>query len=437
MSSTFSSLLVGAISVIALVAANAFFVAAEFALVAARRTRIAALARDGDSKAILVQKAIQSLDRYISATQLGITLASLGLGWMGEPAIARVLQGFLSGVPQPFNAIATHGFAVAVAFGIITVLHIVLGELAPKAFALLHPEATSLWVTPPLMVFTVATNPIIYLLNGAANFTLRALGMRPPESHERLHQPEEIVMLARQSARGGQLARLDAQLIEGVFEFSEKVAHDVMTPRTDVIGLPADLTVGDAVARVAEAGRSRYPVFRESLDDVVGILHVKELLSGMIDGKDRLVSTLMTRPLFLPSTREIEDILTDMQRLKQHMGIVLDEYGGTAGIVTMEDLLEEIVGEIHDEYDVAPRDLDTGEGGTTIPGSMPFEEVNARYGLGLETDHFHTIGGYVFGRLGRLPQPGDTVQTDHAAFEVLTMEGNRIGSLRINKRPSE
>lgn len=426
-----TTILVGVLLVIVLVAANAFFVAAEFALVGARKTRIAALASRGDTKAKLAHKALQSLDRYISATQLGITLASLGLGWIGEQTVANALEGVFGTLPTPWNVIGTHGVAVPVAFTFITVLHIVLGELAPKAFALLHPESTSRWVAAPLIAFTVATNPFIWVLNSAANFVLRLFGMKPPSSHERVHRPEEIVMLVRQTQRSGHLAEQDVRLIEGVFEFTEKNVRDVMTPRTDVIGLDADIAVEDAVAAVREAGRSRYPVYQGSLDDIVGIVHAKDLLARLADARFQKIQTIMRGdPLFVPGTREVEDLLTDMKRLKQHMAIVLDEYGGTAGIVTMEDILEEIVGQIFDEYDAGTQEEPAGDL-HTIPGSMEIDDANDQFNLAIESDQHQTVGGYVFGQIGRLPRVGDTITVDHNRLRVLEMDGRRIGALRI------
>ncbi len=425
------SFLLRAATVLILVAANAFFVAAEFALVASRRTRIDALARAGDTKAKLAQRAIQQLDRYISGTQLGITVASIGLGWIGEPTIASVIEGAFQGLPAPLNAVSTHSVAFVIAFMIITFLHVVLGELAPKAVALLHPEATSRWVAAPLIAFTEATNPFIWVLNGSANTLLKLLGMRPASEAERVHQPEEIVMLARQTQNAGRLAKGDVRMIEGVFEFTEKTARDVMTPRTDVMALPAMLTVNEAGTRAGKIGRSRYPVYQESLDDIVGIVHVKQILAGMQADPARPVTTLMRDPLFVPGTREVEDVLADMKRLKTQMAVVLDEYGGTAGIVTMEDLLEEIVGEIYDEYDLAEPVPAPSADGVTVPGDLEIDDLNRRYGLKLPGDDYQTVGGYVFGRLGRLPQPGDRVVIQGTALEVMEMDGRRVGRLKI------
>lgn len=431
---TLSQFLWRAAAVLILVAANAFFVAAEFSLVASRRTRIDAMVRRGDRQAKLAQKAIQSIDRYISGTQLGITAASLGLGWIGEPALAGAIESVFRGLPGPFDVIATHAVASTIAFLIITFLHIVLGELAPKAVALVHPERTSRLVAAPLIAFTEVTNPFIYVLNGSANLLLRLLGMRAPSEAERVHQPDELLMLARQSHRAGALDREDVRMIEGVFEFTEKTARDVMTPRTDVVAFPVDITIDEAARRAAQAGRSRYPVYRDSIDDVVGIVHVKQILAALTDGRDGQIASMMRPPIYVPGSREVEDVLADLKRLKAQIAIVLDEYGGTAGIVTMEDLLEEIVGEIYDEYDVTAPQPTTAQDGVTLPGDMEIEDVNTRFGLKLANGTYQTIGGFVFGSLGRLPAAGDRVETDQALLEVLAMDGRRVEKIKMVKR---
>jgi CBS domain containing-hemolysin-like protein len=428
---SWQSLFLRAAAVLILVAANAFFVAAEFGLVAARRTRLEALARKGDLKAKLAARVAHSIDRYISATQLGITAASLGLGWIGEPAVAAAVASVFGGLPAPLDAIATHGVASVIAFLIITFLHIVLGELAPKALALLHPEDTSRWVAAPLVGFTIATNPFIWALNGTANAVLRIFGMRPPTESERVHQPDEILLLAKQSQRAGGLAKGDVRMIEGVFEFTEKTARDVMTPRTEMAALPADLIIREAADHVTRIGRSRYPVYGESLDDVIGVVHVKRIFSEVRDRPDEPLRAIVTEPIFVPGTREVEDVLADMKRLKRHIAIVLDEYGGTAGLVTMEDLLEEIVGEIYDEYDRAERAPLASGDAVTLPGEMEIADVNERFGLKLSDADYATIGGYVFGQLGRLPSPGDRVSTAGVTFEVTEMDGRRVGALKL------
>jgi putative hemolysin len=422
----------GLTAVIVLVLANAFFVAAEFALVGARRTRLDEMARTGDRKARLAQRAVQSLDRYISATQLGITLASLGLGWIGEPALAHVIDNAFAWLPKAAAAVATHTVAVAIAFIIITVLHIIIGELVPKALALLYPERVSVWVVVPLMGFGWVMAGPIAVLNGTANALLRLFGINPPGETERLHSPEEIRMLVEQSTEGGSLLQEDARLLEGVFEFSEKTAQEVMTPRTQVVALDAGLTVEQAADEVAVARRSRYPVFSESLDEITGVVHAKDILTAVRARPGSRVRDIMRPPLFVPGTREVEDVLADMKRLKTHLAVVLDEYGGTAGLVTMEDLLEEIVGPIYDEHDRQERLQGAHEAVPHIDGAMPITEFNTEYEAELDDADYTTLGGYVFGQIGRLPKPGDRVTVGPRTLEVAEMEGRRVKTIRLH-----
>jgi CBS domain containing-hemolysin-like protein len=271
----------------------------------------------------------------------------------------------------------------------------------------------------------------IALLNGTANWLLRLMHISPPGEHERLHSPEEIRMLVEQSTEGGSLLKEDARLLEGVFEFSEKTAQEVMTPRTQMVALEADLPVEQAADEVAVARRSRYPVYTESLDEIVGVVHAKDILTAVRARPGVAVRTIMRPPLFVPGTREVEDVLADMKRLKTHLAVVLDEYGGTAGLVTMEDLLEEIVGQIYDEYD--PQDKGAPPaGGPLLDGAMPISEFNTEYDEALDDTDYNTIGGYVFGQIGRLPRPGDRVPIGPRTLEVVDMDGRRVRTLRLH-----
>ena len=425
--------------VVVLVLANAFFVAAEFALVSSRRTRLEAMIRRGNTKAKLARRAILRIDRSISGTQLGTTLASLGLGWVGEPAIAHTIESLFAGL-GPLAPLATHGVAGVVAFLGITFLCIVLGELTPKALALLYPERMSGWLAGPLIAFTVATNPFIWLLRGSANLVLRLFGQRAPTTLERLHSAEELRMLVDQSAQGGKLDRDDARLLAGVFEFSEKTAREVMTPRTEIVALDVDASLAEAADLIAGARRSRYPVMRASLDDIVGIVHAKDVLAALrasAAGQRPDQLSELVRPVhFVPGSREVEDVLADMKLMRVHMVIVLDEFGGTAGLVTMEDLLEEIVGQIYDEYDRPAPQRPSGAAlppGAALPGNLSLDEVGARCGLALASADYTTLGGYLFGKLGRLPKAGDRVPVDGGAFEVVAMDGRRIAEARYVK----
>jgi CBS domain containing-hemolysin-like protein len=419
-------------AVVLLVALNAFFVAAEFALVGARHTKLEEMAQRGDRKATLAQRAIKSLDRYISATQLGITLASLGLGWIGKPALAGLIEGAFRWLPDALQPAAINTVAVVVAFSTITVLHIILGELMPKALSLLFPEAVSSWVAAPLMGFAWVMHFPIAVLNGTSNRLLRLFKITPPGAHERLHSPDEIRMLVEQSEVGGTLGKEDARLLEGVFEFSEKTAQEVMTPRTQMVALERDLTVEDAADVVAQARRSRYPVYVESLDDIVGVVHAKDVLTGVRQMPGTTIGAIMRPPLFVPGTREVEDVLADMKRLKVHLAVVLDEYGGTAGLVTMEDLLEEIVGDIYDEYDRLDRPKPPVlEGAPLLDGSLAISDFNAEHALQLDDAEYTTLGGFLFGQIGRLPKPGDRVAMGMDAFEIVEMDGRRVKTVRF------
>jgi len=331
------------------------------------------------------------------------------------------------------------GVASVVAVGAISFLHVVLGELVPKTWAITYPEATSRLVAAPLIVFSWVTRPFNFVLNGSARVLLGLLGIRStnPEA-DRVHSPEELRMLVEQSRKTGGLGAGDARMLEGVFEFSEKNAREVMTPRTEMVALPAGASLAEAADRVAAAGRSRYPVTGESLDDVVGIVHAKDILRGLLSGADAPVQDIARPPFFVPGTREVEDVLADMKRQKVHLAIVLDEFGGTAGLVTMEDLLEEIVGPIYDEYDKAPATgaTPTGAGGAgsgvpMLSGSTEISTVNRALKLQLDDADYTTIGGLLFGQLGRLPKVGDRVNLQGATFEIVEMEGRRVGRVRV------
>lgn len=429
-----SSLVWRLVALVVLVAINAFFVAAEFALVAARRTRIESMVQSGDRKARVVQKALNDLNRQLSAAQLGITVASILLGYVAEETAAQVLRAWFLALPSWLSFMARGGVASVVAISFVSFLHVVFGEQAPKTWAITYPEATSRWVAGPLLFFSWITRPATGLLNWSANRIVRLMGIKASSAEtERIHSPDEIMMLVEQSQEGGELDKGDARLIEGVFEFTEKVAQDVMTPRTQMAAVESDMTVAQAADTVAEARRSRYPVYTESIDEIVGVVHAKEILIALRRDPQAKVSAVMRPPFFVPGTREVEDVLADMKRLKVHLAVVLDEYGGTAGLVTMEDLLEEIVGDIYDEYDRPDIDSPAQEGAPIIDGSMPISEFNAEFDLDLDDAEYTTVGGYLFGELGRLPRPGDRVTLKAHTFEILEMEGRRVKKVRVLK----
>jgi CBS domain containing-hemolysin-like protein len=421
------------LAILGLLALNGFFVAAEFSVVRSRRSRLEAMARAGDTKARIVLRATANLARLLSAGQFGITLASIGIGALAEESLSHAFASAFGALSLPAR-IGTAGFGTFCALAVVTYGHVVFGELAPRSAALNHPEEVSRWLVPPLMVFAWLVTPFTYLLNASAEFVLRLFGQKAVNAEENVHSAEELRFLVEQSQEVGALERQDAALIEGVFEFSEKNAREVMTPRTAIDSLAVDATLDETVALLVETQRSRYPVYEDSIDNIVGLLLAKDLIPLLHARSQPFDLRELMRPVHVvPGSREVEEVLADFKRLKEHMAVVLDEYGGTAGIVTMEDLLEEIVGEILDEYD-EPEELPSPDpdADVLIPGATNIGELNERFGLEIPDDEYSTIGGYLFGALGRLPVVSDRVTASHAVFTVREMDGRRIDTLAVD-----
>lgn len=425
------------LAVLLLVLANAFFVSAEFGLVGARRSRIDAMASRGDRRAKIVQETLKHLDLYISATQLGITLSSLALGWIGEATMATVLDRLLRTFGYVPSPTLTHSAAaVTSAFVIITFLHIVLGELAPKSMALLNPEGVSRWVALPLRLFSTVMRPFIAVLNGAANAFLRLLGLHTVEETARVHSPEELRLLVMQARAHGILDESDSQMLAGVFDFHNKKARDVMRPRTEVAALQVDATEGEVLEVLRRERYSRYPVYGETLDDIVGVLLAKDL--WLRDGREPFsLKRYVREAMYVPDTRAAERVLDDLRRTRAHMAVVLDEFGGTSGIVTMEDLIEEVIGDISDEYDVAARDALMQNGVLELAGSMSLIDVRSDHSVRIPEGSWSTLGGYVFSQLGRLPKVGDRVAFPGGDLEVVAMDGKRVAAVRVHRAASE
>lgn len=421
------------IAVILLVFANAFFVAAEFSLVAARRSRIDQMAAGGDSAAKLVQRALTHLDRYISGTQLGITMASLGLGWIGEPAMALLFAWVLGLFGYVASPAALHGGAMFVtAFFIITFLHVVLGELAPKSIALTMPEKVAKVVTAPLVLFSRAMMPLIYVFNGAGNMILKIFGVTPVSELHSIHSPEELRLLVMQSHAHGALDESDRAMLAGVFDFHNKKAVDVMRPRTEIVALDVTATTDEVRETLRKERYSRYPVYRESLDDVVGVFLAKDLWLHP-PGEQFSLEGALREALYIPDSRPAERVLEDLRRTRAHMAVVLDEYGGTSGIVTMEDLIEEVIGDISDEYDLASRDSFEEGGVLELAGSMSLIDVRSDHRLDIPEGDYSTLGGYAFATLGRLPRVGDRVAFSGGELEIVAMDGRRVAGLRVHR----
>lgn len=416
-----------------LVFANAFFVAAEFSLVAARRSRIDREAAAGDRRAKSVQKAFKHLDRYISGTQLGITVSSLALGWIGEPAMAALFGYVFDVLGVPGGQALAHGTAfIVLAFFIVTFLHVVLGELAPKSVALTLPETTSKLVTAPLVLFSRAMSPLISLFNGAANLILRAVGIQPVSELHSVHSPDELRLLVMQSRAHGALNESDSAMLAGVFDFHNKKVVDVMRPRTDVVAISIESTEEEVRAILRNERYSRYPVYRETLDDVVGVFLAKDL--WLRQGNAPFVlENFLREALYVPDTRPATRVLDDLRRTRAHMAVVLDEYGGTAGIITLEDLVEEVVGDISDEYDLAARTAFEDNGVLELAGALSLIDVRSDHRLPIPEGEWTTLGGYAFAQLGRLPRVGDRVGFPGGELEVVAMDGRRVAALRVHR----
>jgi len=437
MESTLISDLIRLFAVFLLVLANGFFVAAEFALVSVRRTRIAELITQGNRTARWVKRAIDDPDRFIAATQLGITLASLGLGWIGEPALGHLLQPIIELFPTELESEVSHSISAGFAFAIITFLHVVVGELAPKSIALQNPERTSLFVAQPTVWTEWIFKPAIWLLNGTGNLLLRILGVQPASAHELVHSPEELKMLASASAESGIVKDTEEEMIHAVFEFGDMLVRHVMIPRTEMIAVPVESTVDEMIQVAIQYPFTKFPVYETSLDQVVGIVHLKDLVRARHSNQEEAFSArdLMREAIFIPETARLDDLLNRFRARKRHIAIVLDEYGGTAGAVTLEDLLEEIVGEVSDPFDTEPEIQSLPDGSSSIDGLTLIDEVNEHFNLNLSDPHYDTIAGYLLGKLGRLAHVGDTIELDSVELRVTAMDGLRIARISLTPIP--
>jgi CBS domain containing-hemolysin-like protein len=427
------------LAVVALVAANGFFVAAEFALVSVRRTRIEELVSKGNRTAAIVRRAIQDPDRFIAATQLGITLASLLLGWIGEEALEPLFEPLLHLLPDAWIGPARASIAVALSFVIITFLHVVFGELAPKSVALQHPERTSLMVARPILWSFYLFLPFIWLLNGIGNGFLRLLRIHPASGHERVHSVQELKMLVEASRQEGILQEEERRMLVSVFDFPDLTARQVMIPRPDVHTISYDASVRDMLGQFRETGHSRFPIVGPGgIDDVLGVVSVKDFLQDMpISEKDldRPVSDWMRPTLFFPETKPVGVLLQELREDHIRMAILVDEYGGMAGVLTVEDIVEEIVGELQDELD---RDAllfqPVDERTFVLSGQMRVEEANEKLGVRLpEAEDYETVAGFILTHLQRLPSEGETFRYHNLRLRILSMRGPRIEQVQITR----
>jgi len=417
------------VAVAALILLNGFFVGAEYGLVTSRRTRIMELEHEGNRGARQVLRITSDPPRFIAAMQLGVTISSLAIGALGEQVLARWFDHWLASA-----------LAIIVALLIVTYLHVVIGELVPKGIALSYPERTALAVATPVRVFFVVCKPLIWLLQESTALILRALGLEEPGAEHEAHSEAELRMLLSSAAEQGEIEHEEQEMVYKVFDFADKEVADVMVPRPDVVAIPIDLPPTEALQAVLQSPYTRYPVYRDSLDDVVGILHVRDLIEAMYDhGIETVDLEQLVRPAYMvPETKDLAALLTEFRRTNQHLAVVLDEYGSVEGIVTLEDLLEEIVGEIEDEFDLPDETVERIDENTIrIDGTFPIDDFNEEFRVELPIEDYHTIAGFVFGQLGRGAEPGDEVTYDGVVFHVESVVGQRIDRLRVTFKPWE
>jgi CBS domain containing-hemolysin-like protein len=426
-----SQLTLGLLAVLALVLANGFFVAAEFSLVTVRKTRIDQLIAEGSRPAGVVRRALTDPDSYIAATQLGITMASLGLGWIGEPALASLIEPMFAFLGQA-AAPTAHSVAVAVAFGVITALHIVLGELAPKTVALQHPERTALLVAAPTELFMRLFWPFIALLNGMGRAVVRSFGLRPPSGHSLVHSEEELKMLVTASQEAGVLEEDEEQMLHRVFGFGDLTAGHVMVPRTELVAIPHDATLEMILGTLRQGGHDRYPVYRNDLDDILGIVHLTDIVPVIARGVALDLPKLVRDAMVVPETLPADEVLAEMRSHQTSMAIVIDEYGGTAGLVTFAGLMERIVGE-PGQGRAGTRITVLPDGSALVDGFALVTDINAQFGLHIDEDTYHTIGGYVLGRLGRRARIGDRIEVERRTMRVEGLEGLRVARVFISR----
>lgn len=420
-----------------LVFLNGFFVAAEFAIVKIRASQLEQKAQDGNAMAILSKKIVGNLDGYLAATQFGITLASLGLGWIGEPVVSKILIGGMELVGISLNPELAHQIALPAAFAIITVLHIVFGELAPKSIAIQRPEATTLFLSYPLHGFYLVFRPVVWVLNGIANFILKGIGITPTHGSE-VHSSDELRYLVQQQKESGMIEAADYDLIKNAFNFSERIAKQVMIPRPQIVGVDINDFDDVKLEKIIEEGYSRIPVYEDTLDQIIGVLHLKDLLLKMRRNEEIVLSELVRPVATVHESKPIGAILRDFQVNRQQMAVIVDEYGGVDGIVTMEDILEELVGEIQDEYDnETPIVKNESDNTYTVLGSASISDINDKLPHDIFKDgEYETLAGYLIWKFGRIPSVGEKLKTKHYEYTILKKQRSTITQVKITSLDS-
>lgn len=420
------------LAVAGLILLNGLFVAAEFALVSSRSSRIAQLAESGNRRALIAQRAIEEPGLFISACQVGITMASLALGWVAEPAFASLIAPVFHPILGENSFIGAHLVGGILAYALVTFLHIVFGEQAPKMIALQRAEPVMLTTAPIVAKVSIPFRPFIALLNAATDLILRPFGIRSKAEGHDVYSEEELKRLVLTSQQQGFLERSEREIIHRVFGFADLLTEQVMVPRTEMTVLHIDDTLDEVIAVVSSSGHARYPVYGENHDDILGVVYAKDLfrLLSRTDDAPLNLRRMIRTPLIVPATMALDDLLTQMQVKRNQIAIVVDEYGGTAGMVTLEDVVERIVGAVQDEFEPIDEEVESlPNGEARISGLMTIEDVNDRFDLGIDDPFYNTIGGFVFGQLGRRPDLGDEVEVGEARLRVDQLDGLRIDRL--------
>ena len=419
-----------------LVALNGLFVAAEFAFVKIRTSKVEEMVKEGKTSAGIVKEAIGNLDGYLAVCQLGITIASLGLGALGEPAIATLIEPLLE--PFGISEGTLHFVAFVVAFGIITFLHVVFGELAAKSFAIARPEGTSLLVAPFMKLFYYAFWPGVWVFNGTANAFVRMFGVPPASEAEEAHSEEELRLIIGQSTEQGVLKEDEEGMLRAIIQLEETNAREIMVPRPNIESIPAEMRLEELFSVVAEGEHTRYPIFEDDAGErIVGVIHAKDVLraaneAGNLEA-DVTARDLKRDVLTIPENRSVDKILKDLRAQRLQMAVVIDEWGSFEGLLTLEDIVEEIVGEIRDEFDEEGIAIWEHDSGYAIDGRVPIRDVNEALGSEFESEDFDTIGGLVLGRLARVPEVGDEVRIDGHVLRVDEVDGARIASVMVQE----
>ena len=410
-----------------LVLLNGFFVAAEFAMVKVRSTRIDTLVQEGNMRAKYAKRLVEHLDAYLSACQLGITLASLGLGWIGEPAIANLIEPVL--LKFGLSEAIIHTVSFAIAFSIITALHIILGELAPKSLAIQKADSVTIWASVPLIAFYKLMYPVIWVLNSCASWILRAVGIQVMSEHEAAHTEEEIRILMEESQRQGYINKTELTYVDNIFDFAERNVNEVMIPRTDMVCLYAEDPFAVNLEKALTEQLTRYPICDPDKDNIIGFVHSKDLLAALAKGQSPTLREMVREVVAVPESMAISDLLKLLQKNRAQIAIVIDEYGGTAGLVTVEDILEEIVGEIQDEFDEERPVVEIREDNAhSVDGRLLLGEVNEVFGLDLDAEDVDTLGGWMSVRVEMPPQIGQ--QINYADYEFVVEE---VDNMRVNR----